>query len=185
MPQFLFSSRVRSYHPASRELNRTLSQLKHQTRGQRNPEGGGEAIYLDENFRALGIVAENPEIPLELSVKLICFQSDNYFSLPAGLDVRIEPHYFHTSSVFYFGNGEEGISGIENLEHFVDSGRSSGQIPGIIIIRQNGNRGTRQRITGFPQPSEEKNQTQSDCQKEQDLLHRLTYSNLPSRLSRE
>lgn len=98
-------------------------------------EGGREAIYIDENFRASGIVAENFEIPLELAVKLIRFQSDDYFSLPAGLDVRIVPHYFHTSSVFYFGNGEEGISGIGNLEHFLDDGRGSGQIPGIIIIR--------------------------------------------------
>lgn len=99
------------------------------------PEGGAEAIYIDENFRASGVVAENSEIPLELAVKLIRFQSDDYFSLPAGLDVRIIPHYIHTSSVFYVGNGEEGISGIEYSEHFLDDGRGSGQIPGIIITR--------------------------------------------------
>lgn len=121
-------------------------------------------MYIDENFRASGIVAENSEIPLELAVKLIRLQSDDYFSLPAGLDVRIEPHYFHTSSVFYFANGEKGISGIENLEDLLDGVRGSGQIPGIIIIRRNGNRGAGRRITWFPQPSEGKNQTQSDRQ---------------------
>ena len=104
-------------------------------------EGVGEAIYFDDNFRVSGIIAENPEISLELAVKPIRFQSDDYFSLPAGLDVRIIPHNFHTSSVFYFGNGEKGISGIGNLEYFFDDGRSSGQIPRIIIIRRNGNRG--------------------------------------------
>jgi hypothetical protein len=111
-------------------------------------------MYIDDNFRVSGIVAEDPEIPLEPAVKLIRFQSDDYFSLPAGLDVRIVPHYFHTSSVFYFGNGEEGISGIGNLEHFLDDVRGSGQIPGIIIIGRNRNRGAGQRITWLLQPSE-------------------------------
>jgi hypothetical protein len=92
-------------------------------------------MYIDENFRPSGIIAENFEIPFELAVKPIRFQGDDYFSLPPGLDVRIIPHYFHTSSVFYFGNREEGISGIGNLEHFLDDGRGSGQISGIIIIR--------------------------------------------------
>ncbi len=99
------------------------------------PERGREAIHIDDNFRVAWIIAQDPEVPLELAVKLIRFQGDDYFSLPAGLDVRIIPYYFHTSSVFYFGNGEEGISGIENLEHFLDYGRSTGQITGIIIIR--------------------------------------------------
>jgi len=125
---------------ASRDSNKTPSQSKITSRGQGRPEGESEAIYFDQDFATSGIVAEDPEIPIKLAVKLFRFQSDDYFSLPAGLDVRIEPHHLHASSVFYFGNGEEGISGIENLEHFVDGVRGSGQIPGIIVIRRNGNR---------------------------------------------
>jgi hypothetical protein len=61
---------------------------------------------FDENFGMLGVVAENSEIPLELTIKFFGFQSDDDFSLPAGLDVRIEPHHFHASGVIYFGNGK-------------------------------------------------------------------------------
>jgi hypothetical protein len=98
-------------------------------------------MHFDKNFRMSGVVAEDFEIPLELAVQATRFQSDDDFSLPAGLDARIEPHHFHTSSVSYFGNGKRGISSIKYLEHFIDGGRGIGQIPGIIIIRRNGNRG--------------------------------------------
>jgi hypothetical protein len=126
---------------ASRDSNKTPSQSKITRRGQGRPEGSGEAIHFDKDFRTSGVVAEDFKIPFELAVQAIRFQGDDDFSLPAGLDVRIEPHHFHTSGVFYFGNKEWGISSIEYLKHFVDGGRGFGQIPGIIIIRRYGNRG--------------------------------------------
>jgi hypothetical protein len=168
----------------SRESNNTPSQSKITRLGQGRPEGRGEAIHFDKDFGASGVVAQDFEIPLELAVQATRFQGDDNFSLPAGLDVRIKPHHLHASGVFYFGNGEEDISGIENLEHFVDGGRGFGQIPGIVIIRRNGNRGAGRRITRSPQPFERKNQTQSDRQKKDKLLHGGICSDFSARLSR-
>jgi hypothetical protein len=77
-------------------------------------------VHLDKHFRILGVIAEDPEIPFKLTIQLFCFQSDDDFSLPAGLDLRIIPQDFHASGVLYFGNGERGIPVIEDFKNFVD-----------------------------------------------------------------
>jgi len=92
-------------------------------------------MNLDHNYLALRVITEYLEMPFELAVKFFRFQSDDYFTLPAGQDVRIEPNHFRASSVFYLGNGEEGISFIKNLEGYVDEVRGLCQISGIIIFR--------------------------------------------------
>jgi hypothetical protein len=135
-------------------------------------EGGGNSMDFDENFGVLEVVAENFEIPLELAVQLFSFQRDDDFSLPAGLDVRIEPHHLHTSGVINFGNGKEWISGVGNLKSFLDLWGGPGQVTGIIIIGWDENGWTGQRINRCSRPREENKYTQPDYPYKKDLLHK-------------
>ena len=86
-----------------------------------------------------GIVTLHFEIALELAVQLFGFQCDDDLSPPAGLDVRIKPHHLHTSGVFDFGNGKEGVSGVKDLKGLQDIFFGFRYISGIVIIRGNGN----------------------------------------------
>jgi hypothetical protein len=90
-----------------------------------------------------GIVAEDPEIPIELAVEFFRFQSDDYFSLPAGLDVRIEPHHFQASGVFDLGDGEQGIALVGDNENLGEGLGDPAYVAGIIVIRANGDDRTR------------------------------------------
>jgi hypothetical protein len=77
-------------------------------------------MNLDIDFRVVRIIAQHSEVAFKLAVQLFGFQIDDNFTLPAGLDVRIEPHHFNTSGVFYFGNGKDGIPGIKDLKNLLD-----------------------------------------------------------------
>ena len=123
----------------SRELNRTPSQSKITIFGQRRSEGGGNTIDLDKYFGTLGIVADDLEVAVELSVEAFSIQGDDDFSPPTGRNVRIEPHHFHASGIFDFGDGEHGISGVGNREYLGKGSGQPGNIPGVKIVGRNRN----------------------------------------------
>jgi hypothetical protein len=96
------------------------------------------SMNRDNNFRFVGIIAQHSEVSFKLAVQFFRFQVYDNFPPPAGLDVRIEPHHLNTSGVFYFGNGKEGIPGIDDLKDFLNVSSGPGQISGIKVHRRNG-----------------------------------------------